>query len=794
MFSIYVDGELLYRPDGDIDCAATDPVLKLEMGKSGSLTFGLPVTNALYGRLQKLVSIVQVFYDEQEVFEGRVLSLTRDFNNTLQVECEGELSYLVDSVQRNDAFTGKTTELLAEIIARHNEMVEPFKQFKMGKVTVEERDITIAGQSDKTTDDEGNFDYRQIEINSTTSEWRDTLDYIETCLINYCGGYLRARRDVAGNLYLDWIANYYDQTTQTIEFGVNMLDLDEEDDVNDIFTILIPLGTNNLTIEEVNDGSPMLVDEERVAKYGRIIKTKTFDSVSKPETLKENGERYLRENGFPKVTLAINAVDLHQYDKNVEMIRLGDRVHVLSAPHSIGDYLICTEIEYDLADPANTEYTFGHPTQSLTQRWRKDAQKSGGGGGGGAAEAASEEAQRKIYDAWINVDSEAGHVTLGALADKADRTEKTLTGMKEYLNMKVGIDVDAKDPEAGVDINIYTMRSVLDEHDKTLLEQGTYIKQINDDTKSAIEQTTAYVDRVNADVANHYTEFIQKSSDIESSLTLKASSDEVHAVVTKTEELGKEVANKADTQWVTTQTKLLDEEVAKKATKEEVVDLDAKVASLEVSVSDNESKITAQADTITLKANKTYVDSQITEVKKLIADEIEARKADLDWVNSIRVNSATMSVAVLDVRNSSSLGAASAVTLAVNNGLSAGTMITAPAIAASMTMRVGGKNVATEDWVNEQIAAITIPDISGDISVDSITAGSGSFSSLTLGENTLARKSHTAITGITGIAIKTTTATLRYTNANGDVASQKIVTGVTIDQTGLTKSTIYYYG
>lgn len=789
MFSIYVDGELLYRPDGDIDCAATDPVLKLEMGKSGSLTFGLPVTNALYGRLQKLVSIVQVFYDEQEVFEGRVLSLTRDFNNTLQVECEGELSYLVDSVQRNDAFTGKTTELLAEIIARHNEMVEPFKQFKMGKVTVEERDITIAGQSDKTTDDEGNFDYRQIEINSTTSEWRDTLDYIETCLINYCGGYLRARRDVAGSLYLDWIANYYDQTTQTIEFGVNMLDLEEEDDVNDIFTILIPLGTNNLTIEEVNDGSPMLVDEERVAKYGRIIKTKTFDSVSKPETLKENGERYLRENGFPKVTLTINAVDLHQYDKNVEMIRLGDRVHVLSAPHSIGDYLICTEIEYDLADPANTEYTFGQPTQSLTQRWRKDAQKSGGGGGGGAAEAASEEAQRKIYDAWINVDAGAGHVTLGALADKADRTEKTLTGMKEYLNMKVGIDVDAKDPEAGVDINIYTMRSVLDEHDKTLLEQGTYIKQINDDTKSAIEQTTAYVDRVNADVANHYTEFLQKSSDMESSLTLKASSDEVHAVVTKTEELGKEVANKADTQWVTIQTKRLDEEDAKKATKEEVVDLDAKVASLEISVSDNESKIAAQADTITLKANKTYVDSQITEVKKIIADEIEATKANVDWLNSLSISVAFLTVrGGVDVTNSvnaSSVHASETVS---------GNMVTANAIGANLSIKVGGKDVATQDWVNEQIAAITIPDISGDISVDSITAGSGSFSSLTLGENTLTRKSHTAITGIKGIAIKTTTATLRYTNANGDVASQKIVTDVTIDQTGLTKSTIYYYG
>lgn len=789
MFSIYVDGELLYRPDGDIDCAATDPVLKLEMGKSGSLTFGLPVTNALYGRLQKLISIVQVFYDEQEIFEGRVLSLTRDFDNTLQVECEGELSYLVDSVQRNDAFTGKITELLAEIISRHNEMVEPFKQFKMGKVTVEERDITITGQSDKNTDDEGNFDYRQIEINSTTNEWRDTLDYIETCLINYCGGYLRARRDATGDLYLDWIADYYDQTTQTIEFGVNMLDLKEEDDVNDIFTILIPLGTNNLTIEEVNDGSPMLVDEERVAKYGRIIKTKTFDSVSKPETLKENGERYLRENGFPKVTLTINAVDLHQCDKNVEMIRLGDRVRVLSVPHSIGDYLVCTEIEYDLADPANTEYTFGQPTQSLTQRWRKDAQKSGGGGGG-AAEAASEEAQRKIYDAWINVDADAGHVTLGALADKADRTEKTLTGMKEYLNMKVGIDVDAKDPEAGVNINIYTMRSVLDEHDKTLLEQGTYIKQINDDTKSAIEQTTAYVDQVNAAVANHYTEFIQKSSDMESKLTLKASSDEVHTVVTRVETAEKTLEEKADAKdlnFAVQKITVLDEEMDTKATKEEVVDLDAKVASLEISVSDNESKITAQADTITLKANKTYVDSQITEVKKLIADEIDARKADLDWVNSIRVNSATMSVAILEVRNSSSLGAASAKSMNVK------TVLSANDISAS-TMSIAGQSVATKSWVNEQIAAITIPDISGDISVDSITAGSGSFSSLTLGENTLTRKSHTAITGIKGVALKVTKKTITYATVSGLAESVAVVTGVSIDQTGLTKSTINYYG
>lgn len=48
-----------------------------------------------------------------------------------------------------------------------------------------------------------------------------------------------------------------------------MLDLTEEISAEDVFTVLIPLGDENLTIESVNNGRDELVDEAAVQRYGR---------------------------------------------------------------------------------------------------------------------------------------------------------------------------------------------------------------------------------------------------------------------------------------------------------------------------------------------------------------------------------------------------------------------------------------------------------------------------------------------------------------------------------------------
>ncbi len=422
MYQIYADGKLIYQPANE-RLRLTSPRLTVEMGKAGSLEFGIPPTNSYYGNLQQLKAILTVTEDGDEIFRGRVLSNTKNFNLIRTIYGEGDLSYLIDTVQNPEKFDGSSTELFTKIIEKHNQMVQGSeKVFTVGDVTVDERKVYVAGKSENIIDKETNkFDYNQIVINGEVGNWQTSFDYLECSLIDYCGGYLRTRYDKdLGITYIDWLKDHYAESTQTISFGRNLLDLTEENNAEDAFSVLIPLGEENLTIKSVNNGSNELVNEEALERYGRIVKTNVFEGVTSAKTLMENGQRYLAEHAIPPITFTVTAVDMHLLNPGVQPIRLGDKVHVLSPGHGVDDPdLICTKIVYDLANPANTSYTFGKPKQSLTERYRQDRKpEKGGGGGGGAAkqaEEASTENQIDFYKAWINTDSEHGIIDLNTL-------------------------------------------------------------------------------------------------------------------------------------------------------------------------------------------------------------------------------------------------------------------------------------------------------------------------------------------------------------------------------------------
>lgn len=456
MYQIYADGKLIYQPANE-RLRLISPKLTVEMGKAGSLDFGIPPTNTYYGELQQLKAILAVIEDGEELFRGRVLSNTKNFNLVRNIYGEGDLSYLIDSVQNPEKFKGKANKLFEKIIEKHNAMMAGSeKVFTIGNVdeSFAERDVYVAGKSEDITDKETNkFDYNQIVINGEVGNWQTTFDYLECSLIDYCGGYLRTRRDNnLGITYIDWLKDHYAESNQTISFGRNLLDLTEENNAEDAFSVLIPLGEENLTVKSVNNGSNELINEEALAKYGRIVKTNVFEGVTNARTLLENGQRYLNEHAIPPITFTVTAVDMHLLNPGIQPIRLGDKVHVLSPGHEVDDPdLICTKIEYDLTNPANTRYTFGKPKQSLTERYRQDRKpEKGGGGGGGAAkqaEEASTENQIDFYKAWINTDSEHGIIDLNTLFTRVWNPggdpdnpvdQKIVTGTKILL----GSDVD----------------------------------------------------------------------------------------------------------------------------------------------------------------------------------------------------------------------------------------------------------------------------------------------------------------------------------------------------------------
>jgi hypothetical protein len=536
MFYIYAGDQQIYKPLDDL-LIIFNPRLTLELGKAGSLEFDIPPDNPYYSRLSQLSTEVSVDMDDEELFHGRVLSNELAFNNVRHIYCEGDLSYLIDSVQKGVKYSGTTHDLFRRIITNHNARMDASKRFTVGTINIENRNIVLVGQSESENVNTGAIDYKQIAIDSIVDEWNNTFDYIQTCLIDYCGGYLRTRR-VNGTIYIDLLSNFANTSIQAIELGSNLLDLKEQVNAQDLFTVLIPLGDDNLTIASVNGGSDELVDTNAAARYGRIVKTHVFNNVTSASTLLENARRFMATNINVPRTISVRAVDLHMLNPLISPIRIGDKVTITSAAHDVDDSLTCTRIEYDLERPENNNYTFGNPVQTLTQRYREDARLSNDtygnsaaassagaatpsaasakGASAAAAAAATAKKEREkdlndFYDAWINFDPDQATVSLGALS-------KQYFDGKEVLLSQCGIDLDGKTGN----VNIQSMHNVVDNHGHLIAENEAHINIVETDTAVAIESVTDRVEHLAGEEAQHYTAITQRADTLGSSIDLLA--------------------------------------------------------------------------------------------------------------------------------------------------------------------------------------------------------------------------------------------------------------------------------
>ena len=371
MYAVYVDDKLLYSTAPGYDnYIILNPKISLEVNKPGLFSFTLPPGHVLYDGIQKLKSTLTVEQDGEEIYRGRVISDETDIFGQKNVECESEIAFFHDSIQRPYEYDGTPFGLFELLIDNHNAMVNEDQQFTIGTVTA----VSSSGTA-------------QVE----TDEYGDTFSELNTRMVNAYGGYLRVRH-AGGVRYIDYLADG-DENTQPIEFGVNLLDLQKNISAEEVFNVLIPHGamqkgennryTTPLSIADVNGGLDYIEDAAAVARYGkRIWKTKTWNYIEDAETLLEKGREYLATGISEETTLVINAVDMHFVDAGKQRIGIGDRVRIISNPLGIDRTETCTKIEMDMLNPENTQYTFGKPPMTLTDNI-VHVNKTGGGGGGG---------------------------------------------------------------------------------------------------------------------------------------------------------------------------------------------------------------------------------------------------------------------------------------------------------------------------------------------------------------------------------------------------------------------------
>ena len=376
MYTIYADGKLLYSPYlAKKGFGVINPKVTMEVGKAGSATFILPPDNDLYGELTKLKTVVTIYQNDEELFRGRVLDDTKDFQGRKSVYVEGELAFLLDSPVRPYAFQGDIPVLFRQLVDNHNRSVEEEKQFRVGSVTVT---------------DPNHY------INRSNSNYSTTFDEIKDKIIKTHGGFLRTRKK-DNERYLDLLSEYEVISGQTIEFGVNLLDISQYVTGKDIFTCLIPVGAKideetgaRVTIDSVNDGKDYLESEEGIRLFGKIWKTKKWDDVTIPANLYKKAKKELDAAISMNMTLDIKAVDMHIMNVDAERIKTGHKIRVISRPHGIDEYFQCTKITLDLSNPDKSVYTLGAAKKTMTEQQSDVIQEVG------SAEEKAQESEQSV--------------------------------------------------------------------------------------------------------------------------------------------------------------------------------------------------------------------------------------------------------------------------------------------------------------------------------------------------------------------------------------------------------------
>lgn len=317
------------------------PVLVKEVNKADSFKFTIYPNNPGYNSITRLTpGLIEVYDDGTQIFRGRVLNITKGWQNQITAVCESDFAMLNDTIVRPYSFTGTVLEYLTALITQHNSQVPAAKQFSVGSCQVTG---TI---------------YRAAET------YPSTMGEINDKLLKELGGYIMVRRSGSTN-YIDYLTDSSKTCGQTITFGENLLNLSQVLNGEDIVTGLIPLGAKDedtgerLTIKSVNNNIDYIEDNTAVALYGKVYKTITYDDITTASTLLAVAQADLAALTATTNCIELTAADLHLVDRSIDDIGFFEYVTLNDSAHSLSASFLCTKKQIDLASAANCQVTLG---------------------------------------------------------------------------------------------------------------------------------------------------------------------------------------------------------------------------------------------------------------------------------------------------------------------------------------------------------------------------------------------------------------------------------------------------
>ena len=356
-----------------------EPVVDLENKSAGTFSCQVPyqvvtrfgqVKNPYYDKFTMGRTFIMVEEDDECIFFGRVTECELEFNLDKTVTSDGILNELEQINTRLGSGSYSTcadssASLLAFVMGADQSRKgdSPVNCMERGKVTVDDRTVNTS---------------------ETGDQFGSLWSILSTYLLEKDDAYLKLR--LANDPGTEHFFFYYDylkpedvpQTSQSIEYGVNMLDfvLDEKcssDLVNSVTahgTETVKHGWWIFKKTSYNTISSTAKDDKSIAKYGLrsrhiYVDGKTSTTSSLNSTAYAELIKYKQE---AEPTLTIKAFDRKDVGEKVEKLGYLLRTHILSKPHSFNMWMVCTKVRLPLDAPDNKEFTFGLTSASLSKR------------------------------------------------------------------------------------------------------------------------------------------------------------------------------------------------------------------------------------------------------------------------------------------------------------------------------------------------------------------------------------------------------------------------------------------